>query len=379
MGKWNEQKIINEIEVLIKKNGKFPSAKYLQKSLRWDLFRAIANFGGFYYFRNLFDCKITPHGYWRENYKIEIEKMFKNFGRFPSAKEIKENSEGLFDFLFSSGLLNVLREEYNYKPLIKPIGYWNNFENLKQWLFDNFGEMIKMGCFPSSTMISDVKGGRGIATSVIRKHGGFFSVATAMGCKPIYGCVAPDGHYLDSKLELIVDWYLWSRNITHEVHGLIAQNKKYKYDFKLSCNFYVEVWGMVGRSIYDQNKKKKEKLYADLGLNLISIEASLFQKSFLEIEKSLDKIFSKYNFDISKKIKGPMSSLEDILSRGKGYWTYENTLSELKFVIEKLGKFPSVSELRKIGKCQIQRSMQKYGGQNRFRSALGFELTKQGK
>ena len=62
--KWNEEKILNELGILIKQNNRFPSAKFLQDSGRWDLFRAIANFGGFTFFRKKLNYEITPHGYW---------------------------------------------------------------------------------------------------------------------------------------------------------------------------------------------------------------------------------------------------------------------------------------------------------------------------
>ena len=371
--KWNEEKIFNELEILIKQNNRFPSAKFLQNSGRWDLFRAIANFGGFTFFRKKLKYEITPHGYWKENYKIEIQKIVNKLGRFPSNKELKTESEGLFDFVFRNKLLNTLRMKYKYKPKIKPARFWHDFDNLKDWLIDNFGELIQSGIFPTTDMIVGVKGGRCIANDVIRRHGGFLKVSKLMNCKPQTGFFAPDGHYLDSKLELIVDWYLWSRNIPHKIHGLIAENKRYKYDFKLG-NCFVEVWGLNGRKSYDDSRLIKEALYKSQGQTLISIEGNLFQKSFMEIEKSLDKIFNEYGFNIIKQ--KAKYKIDDVVSRGRGYWTFNNTMQELKVVVDDISQFPSVSYLRKIGKYQIQKSMQKYGGQNKFRALLGFPLVK---
>ena len=373
MKKWNESKIVYELELLINQNGKFPSARYLQLNNRWDLFKAISNHGGFTYFRNLFNANLTPRGHWKDNYRIEIQRIVDQLGRFPSSKEIKNVSEGLFDFLFKSKLLVELRQEYNYKPEIKPPGHWNDFNNLKNWLTQNFKEMINVGIFPTTTMIASIKGGRCVANDAIRKHGGVQEVAKKMGCKPKINFIAPDGHYLDSTLELIVDWYLWSRNISHTVHGFISSGKRYKYDFKLRDDLYVEVWGMSGRSEYDVSRIKKEKLYQELGFTLIAIEPALFKQSFFNLEQGLDEIFSKFNFQIEKIQE---LNLDDVVAKGRGYWTFENTLQELKLIMQDINKFPSVSYLRKIGKYQIQKSMQKYGGQNVFRAELGIELLK---
>lgn len=372
MSKWNEQKIASEIKLIIEKTNKFPSAKDLQNSGRWDLFRAIANHGGFSYFRNLFDANITPRNYWKLNYRAKIQEMVDTLGRFPSPKEIKSTSIGLFDFLHRTKLLKPLQCEYGYQSAIKPAGYWNDFQNLRCWLLDHFGEMIDSGDFPTTNMICAVKGGRCIVNDVVRKHGGMRKVTHLMGCKP--RClISPDGHYLDSKLELIVDWYLWSRDISHEVHNLIAPSKsRYKCDFKLENNCYIEVWGMMGHKNYNDTRIKKEKLYDSLGYTLISIEKDFFNKTFFEIEATLDEIFARYNLNtVQAKNK---YRLEEICPKGRNYWTFENTVQELKLVITNINKFPSVSYLRQIGKYQIQKSMQKYGGQNVFRSLLGFEL-----
>jgi hypothetical protein len=377
MAKWNEAKILSELKALIKQNGRFPTAKFLQNNNRWDLFRAIARHGGFTHFRRLLDSSITPRGYWKDNYHTEIQKIVDQLGRFPSSKEIRTESEGLFDFLFRTNLLGELREKYGYKPAIKPNGYWDDFDNLEDWLSQNFSEMISVGILPTTEMIVGIKGGRCIANDVIRKHGGALEVAKKMNCRPSkLHYISPDGHYLDSKLELIVDWYLWSRNITHTVHGFITPKKRYKYDFKLRDNLFIEVWGLSGRPEYDQKRKKKEELYKELGFTLISIEKELFHKALPKQEQELDKIFSKFDFDNSKIQE---LNLEDVVSKWKGYWTYENTLEELKTVVRSINNtFPTVSYLRKIGKVQIQKSMQKYGGQNVFRAELGMEPLKKG-
>lgn len=368
--------IIIQLKEICKQLDRFPTATDLIKLRKFNLSKSIVKTGGYIYYREMFGYKLIqrPANFWKNNYKIELEKIILKLNRFPHVFEIKQHEMGLYQYLSDNKLLDGLKKEYNYKPLIKPVGYWNDFNNLKLWLLENFKELIiELKKFPTATMINSSN-----ITDVILKHGGFIKVAEKMGCdttKKLF--VSPDGHYLDSTLELIVDWYLWSRDIKHSVHGRISSMRKYKYDFKID-DFYVEVWGLSGtkKCDYDSNRLKKEELYKTLNLNLISIEKEIFEKPFLEIEKSLDAIFSSNKFDVTKKITS--INLEESIS-GYNYWNFSNTLLELKKVIEQIGKFPSTSILKSMQKKQIQKSMQKHGGQNVFRKILGFPLLKQRK
>lgn len=57
-----------------------------------------------------------------------------------------------------------------------------------------------------------------------------------------------------------------------------------------------------------------------------------------------------------------------------GYWTEENTIIELKKVIEELGHFPVGSELLHMKEYDIPRAISLYGGFPKFRKLLGYEL-----
>lgn len=60
----------------------------------------------------------------------------------------------------------------------------------------------------------------------------------------------------------------------------------------------------------------------------------------------------------------------------KGYWTEENTIIELKKIINILGHFPSFYELKGTmkGYSGVERAIKKHGGINKFRDLLGHEI-----
>lgn len=57
-----------------------------------------------------------------------------------------------------------------------------------------------------------------------------------------------------------------------------------------------------------------------------------------------------------------------------GYWTEENTISELNEVIEELSHFPTQAELRNMNRGDLLKAIQKKGGFIHFRERMGCEL-----
>ena len=64
------------------------------------------------------------------------------------------------------------------------------------------------------------------------------------------------------------------------------------------------------------------------------------------------------------------------LRKSPGYWTGENIMSELKLVIEELGHFPSQKKLIKMGKSGLSTAMIRNGGFNYFRDKMGCDIIK---
>lgn len=59
------------------------------------------------------------------------------------------------------------------------------------------------------------------------------------------------------------------------------------------------------------------------------------------------------------------------------YWTEENTIKELKIIINKINHFPAHNELCKIKKSNLARAIIKNGGYNYFREKMGYKVIKQ--
>lgn len=95
--------------------------------------------------------------------------------------------------------------------------------------------------------------------------------------------IAKDGHKCDSFAEMIIDNYLFSRNIKHEVHAPYPEEKKYSADFKVG-DCWIEFFGLAGdHRRYDELRKIKLKLAKKLKLKLIEIyPRDLFPKRNLQ-------------------------------------------------------------------------------------------------
>lgn len=371
MVKWTDEIIVLELEKLIRSIGEFPSMNKLKQMKKFALRSAILRNGGIVKYRNMtgncLSCK--PRFFWNQKTaELEFSTIVKNLGYCPSPKELSEINSGLCDFLYRSGLFDDLKEKFDYKQKIKSSGFWKNWNNVKDCLLSDFGDLIAAGIFPTRAMIVKSENCRSAIDAMIKYHGGTKNVANRLNCVTKNNLIAPDGHFVDSTYELIFDWYLWSHNIEHEVHGYISKDHKYRYDFKVG-NVYFEIWGLKNKK-YIEKRLKKEEVYKSLGLNLISLELDLFEQRFEKIENSLNEICGFLIVDKNKRIY----DIENLV-KNSGYWTIENTTKELKNIIVKLGRFPSVSDLRSMGMNKILKPIYKHGGINHFRNKLGYPIT----
>jgi len=64
----------------------------------------------------------------------------------------------------------------------------------------------------------------------------------------------------------------------------------------------------------------------------------------------------------------------DIIKRPAGHWTYDTVVTELKEIITVVGDFPTREQLKELDKSELIGAMDKNGGSNIFREALGYEL-----
>jgi hypothetical protein len=317
--KWTYETTVKELEPIVNKIGYFPSQSDLDKM-------NLKGLRGYISKNNLLDrlkkhfgvqSKIRkntisrPSGYWDniDNIKLELEKVFNDYGRIPNQKELLELGFGSLSVHLKK-LPKEILEKYDYfsnSILIKSKdGHFvrSNYE----LLFDNFLSFNKI-THQTEGVISE-------------NH--------------------PDRYLFDFKLTL--------------------ENKKV---------VFVEIWGYTrnrNKQEKDYHKKrlKKEELYRKLNLKLIGISADIYEKPFDEIYNFFSKAILKYdkNF-IPKKLD------TNHFLWGSTY--NEDTLIETLRDIVRLnrGYFPTTNELRKLQNGEgIISQIQKFGGVGYFKTKL---------
>ena len=246
-------------------------------------------------------------GYWTEKTIIsELKIVIDELDHFPSHTELDKMSKGgLGRAIDKHGGSNYFSEKIGYNLLHKPGGYWteeNTTSELKTVIDD-------LGHFPSHTELDKMsKSGLGRAISI---NGGFNYFRDKMGYNLSH---KPGGYWTEE-------------NTISELKTVIDELGHFP-------------------SIDDLNKMGKNSLGAAISIN------------------------GGYNY-----FRDKMG--HDIIKKSKGYWTEENTVSELKLVIDDLGHFPGQNELKEMGKSGIANAISINGGFNYFRDKIGYEILRQ--
>jgi hypothetical protein len=130
---------------------------------------------------------------------------------------------------------------------------------------------------------------------IAKYFGGFENFLVDLGYTPVgnqYGkkCIAIDGHLCDSVSEKIVDDFLFTNNISHEIHifydSFTNTKRKFICDFMLFDDTVVEYFGMDRQKSYDDRRKSKLKILLDNNIKCIEIYPKDINK--------LEEIFKEY-------------------------------------------------------------------------------------
>lgn len=300
--------------------------------------------------------KKSPLRNW-ENLSESLLGISKN-GRFPTMKEIRKNlGRVVADCVNSFGGSYEVAKRLNLKIDRKPKWYWRNTDNL-------FFHLKTLGTCNGRVVTKFLGSG---AQKAIYHFGGFAEISRHLGINLASKTMpTSDGHVVRSHYEFILDEYLSSRNIKHEVDEVILPCKsKYRFDFKIN-DFYVEIWGYSKSDLstkqkryYNHKRTIKELFYKNNNLKLISIEADVFKQPIDKIVMCLDSIFSKIELDVIEK--HPIN-----LTTPKSESLQEKTVQEFKLLIENLGYFPSSSKLYNLKLFHIIGCIKKLGGYRNF-------------
>jgi hypothetical protein len=102
----------------------------------------------------------------------------------------------------------------------------------------------------------------------------------------------PDGHYVRSRAELLIDDFLYKNGIVH------AYERKLNIDEEMYCDFYIpsgkvyiEYWGLEENEKYTERKNIKLGLYAKYKFNLIELNDADIQN----LDEKLAAKLRKYN------------------------------------------------------------------------------------
>lgn len=103
--------------------------------------------------------------------------------------------------------------------------------------------------------------------------------------------LAKDGHKCDSMAEKIVDDWLSTHQIEHQIHIPYPWHNGMKCDF-LVDDTWIEIFGLAGEhKRYDQLKKIKLALAKDYNLNILALSLSDVYKS-TDLNKKLSRLLS---------------------------------------------------------------------------------------
>lgn len=376
---WTEYRIIETLAELQKELGHVPSYRELIKMNLKTLAKVIYKDGKSMPYYKEFLNETSPTKWNEEKILEELKQVAESFGRFPTTTELCERGyAGLVGYIHKNGnSIHDYANKIGYEATQKPIGYWKDFENVKkelQPIIDKNNDK-----FPTQEMIrSNI--GNAVLMGIYRYHKSIIEVAEKMGYEIDSYFKTTDGHYVQSSNEYLLDEFLYSRGIKHEVGGLISSDHSYLYDFKID-DFYIEIWGYEenreNNKICERYKKKREKkemLYKELGFNLISIENDVFKKSFEEIEQYFIDLFSSLGFLLEKKICD-----YDIVNTAKHcrFWSESKIEMCLKEIISKIDHFPTSVELLEMNEGGLVDAIKRFGGSNYFRSKMGYDIIKQ--
>lgn len=372
-GYWTEENIIKELTKVIEVLGHFPTYPELHELNRNDLRGAIGKGDGINYFRGLLKFKINHKspGYWtEENTLIELGSVIEKLGYFPTSLELhKLNRNDLRDAMKKHGGINHFKKLLGYEINHKSPGYWteeNTFLELK--LIIKF-----LGHFPLNSELRNMK--RSDLSSAMMLNGGFNKFREVLG----YEINTKSRGYWTDKA-VIDELKTIIKKLNHfPTQTDLERFKNYSLINGINrSGGYIKFRNLLGyEASYKPDKYwNKKNTFFELKLVMKDIKHFPTQKELSEMKR--------YDLITGIKKHGGLNKLRkefgyEPLHKPNGYWNEKTTIIHLKGIIEKLGYFPSHSDLREMNESGLSTSISKNGGFPKFREVLGYPISMQEK
>jgi len=391
---WTLETTVNELYNFIKDSGNsnIPTKMNLVTAGRHDLLAAISKLGRKNVLEHPLICtlslsknsKIKKWG--KEKIVDKLSDLIAELGHFPSGREL--------DNLGLSGLRGAIANSGGADY------YWNLLGNLKyesrvyqKKYFHNNGEKIieeylsvtaLLGHPATQSELAHLEKSW-LARAISKKFGGIPQLCISLGL-PIdqAGLLQTnDGHLVRSAYEAILDNIFHLLNISHDSEGIIPGQKstKYRYDFKLSDalgnDVFVELWGYqelnsngVSNDYIQTYLRKiitKKALYSSLNLPLMEVNGDLFRSDIKTIFIKILNLLKNHNVIVNDV---PLTDDQFLLALIYKPYKVEELLTTLKDIGDSIGHFPSISDLKKMGRTSLVDRIQKVGGFSLVKSLI---------
>lgn len=321
---------------------------------------------------------MRSYGYWNDKSNIvkELASIVAETGCFPNSSQMPKT---LWTAIKNHKIsIHTLRTDFGFPSTEKPKGYWKNFRNIKAEIEKIISQNNNK--FPTLVQISQELGTG--AKKAVLEAGGIYAVAKLMGEEyrlpdSTGSYLTTDGHYVLSGYEYLLDEFLYSRRIDHEVNGTIVPDKAYRYDFKVG-DTYIEIWGYEKHRqqkrclTYNERRVKKEKLYKENNLQLVSIECDLFKKPIDAILVEFDRICEHHGWNRNKVSEINLDNYYKLCKR----WSEDKIRHELQKIIDRTAKFPTAEFLKSEKYGGLLDAISRHGGLSYFATVFGYKPKK---
>lgn len=360
-GHWKKWEHIEAaVEQLIEQHGRFPKGSEMDGSLKSGI---QVHHGGIaaVKFRMghgpapVVDRK--PSGYWQnwENFERELDAAIAHFGHFPSHSELRMFNSSLGSAFGYFGGIAAVCERKGLTPLPERglVGTWQDWNYVEGVLG---GLISKLGHFPTGSEM-----GGALASAIRRHYGGIAAVRERMG---FVDGKKPPGYWKD-----------WD-NVREELGAVLEEFGFFPTDSQLRAKGYSSLARAIYGSCFGGVYAVREKMGYPSGQR-----PSGYWQDWSHVESGLSTLIKKLGrFPKSKEVPsdllsgiqshhGGFSAVREKMGYGdsapqkpNGYWQdLNNVRKELDGLIDKLGHFPSFSELQNYSRA-LSRALSAYHG-----------------